>query len=157
MKYLSHYTTLENVAFILESKSIRFKPLDTMDDLQESKSKGIRNAGQFIFVSSWTDEESENIPMWNMYADLKSGVRIALPVNPFEEYEISVGDACKIKGECITNHLNRDEVFRKSLYSLSDIFDGEFFSPEMFMKLEDNDSPIQVSYKICSLSTPFNG
>ena len=61
------------------------------------------------------------------------------------------------KGECITNHLNRDEVFRKSLYSLSDIFDGEFFSPEMFMKLEDNDSPIQVSYKICSLSTPFNG
>ena len=53
MKYLHHYTTLENLAFILESKSIRFKPLDTMDDLQESKSKGIRNAGQFIFVSSW--------------------------------------------------------------------------------------------------------
>ncbi len=76
MKYLSHHTTLENLAFILESKSIRFKPLDTMDDLQESKSKGIRNAGQFIFVSSWTDEESENIPMWNMYADLKSEVRI---------------------------------------------------------------------------------
>ena len=146
MKYLYHYTTLENLALILDSKTIRFKPLDTMDDLQESMSKGIANAGQFIFVSSWTDVEVETIPMWNMYADLKSGVRIALPMNPFEEYEITVGHVCEVKGNCMPDYLSRDTVFRKSLYPISDIFDGKFFSPDMLMELEDNDDPVQVEY-----------
>lgn len=127
MKCSYHYTTLGNLVLILESRTIRFKPLDTMDDLQESMSKGIVNAGQFIFVSSWINMEVENIPMWNMDADLKSGVRIALPVNPFEEHEITVEHACTLKGKCMLDYLDKDKVFHKSLYPISDIFDGEFF------------------------------
>ena len=47
-----------------------------MDDLQEKEASDIKNIGQFCYVSSWTDDETESIPMWNMYSTLDSGVRI---------------------------------------------------------------------------------
>lgn len=144
--YLYHYTTLDKLALILKSGAIRFKPLDTMDDLQECKSKGIKNAGQFIFVSSWTDLEEESIPMWKMYSNLESGVRIALPVNPFEEYNVTVKEASELYGENIDRLQNGNEVFRKSLYPVSQLKDKNFFSPDMLMPLDDCDDPIEVEY-----------
>ena len=82
-KILYHYTSIESLALILKNKTIRLNPLDKMDDLQENMTQDIKNLGRFIFVSSWTAEEKESIPMWKMYSDIKSGVRIALPANPF--------------------------------------------------------------------------
>ena len=81
--YLFHYTSLENLALIWKNKTIRFRPLSTMDDLQESKTKDLKNIGDFIFVSCWTNETQESIPMWKMYGKMETGVRIALPKNPF--------------------------------------------------------------------------
>ena len=58
-----------------------------MDDLQEKEAFDLKNAGQFCYISSWTDDETENIPMWKMYSSLSSGVRIKLKANPFKEFE----------------------------------------------------------------------
>lgn len=46
------------------------------------------NFGENIFISSWTDEKNESIPMWNMYADMQCGVRIKLHSHPFEKDQI---------------------------------------------------------------------
>lgn len=81
--YLYHYTTIEKLALILKNRTIRLNPLDKMDDLQEQKTADIKNLGKYTFVSSWTDDVRENIPMWNMYTNLNSGVRIGLKRNPF--------------------------------------------------------------------------
>lgn len=83
IEYLYHYTSLEKLALILKNRTIRLNPLDKMDDLQEQKAADIENAGKFIFVSSWTDDSSESIPMWKMYTNPTSGVRIKLRKNPF--------------------------------------------------------------------------
>ncbi len=81
--FLFHYTSLEKLALILKNRTIRLNPLDKMDDLQEQKTADVENIGKFVFVSSWTDDEIESIPMWKMYTDLSSGVRIKMRKKPF--------------------------------------------------------------------------
>lgn len=82
-KVLYHYTSIESLALILKNKTIRLNSLDKMDDLQENMACDIENLGRIIFVSSWTEQEKESIPMWKIYSNIESGVRISLPANPF--------------------------------------------------------------------------
>ena len=83
IEYLYHYTSIEKLALILKNRTIRLNPLDKMDDLQEQKTADVENIGKFVFVSSWTDDTSESIPMWKMYTAPSAGVRIKLRKNPF--------------------------------------------------------------------------
>lgn len=89
---LYHYTSLEKLALILRNRTIRLNPLDKMDDLQEQKTADVPNLGKFIYVSAWTSEKDESIPMWKMYTDTRSGVRIGLPPNPFVTQRITGED-----------------------------------------------------------------
>lgn len=95
-KYLYHYTNIETLALILKNRTIRFNSLDRMDDLQENMTADLENAGKFVFVSCWTDDEKESIPMWNMYASLKQGVRIRLKTAPFKVYSNTADDLRKV-------------------------------------------------------------
>lgn len=85
MDYLFHYTTVEALAMSLSTKTIRLSPLSDLDDLQEEKTKDIPDIGRTVFVSCWTDDSTESIPMWNMYSDMKSGVRIRAEKDLFED------------------------------------------------------------------------
>jgi len=49
--YLYHYTNIEALALILKNKTIRFSPLNHMDDLQETESADVHNIGQIIYKS----------------------------------------------------------------------------------------------------------
>lgn len=89
---LYHYTSLETLALILEHRTIRLMPLSNMDDKQESVASDVEKMGQFYFVSCWTADNTESIPMWNMYAGLCDGVRIGMPVNPFVKYSYSANE-----------------------------------------------------------------
>lgn len=81
--YLYHYTSLESLALILKNRTIRLNPLSNMDDRQEQQTADTKSIGRYIFISSWTDDTRENIPMWNMYTGLSAGVRIGMKKNPF--------------------------------------------------------------------------
>ncbi|MDN0069552.1 DUF2971 domain-containing protein [Collinsella ihumii] len=83
---LYHYTNIDTLALILGNKSIRLMPLCGLDDPQENQTKDLYNFGRFFFVSCWTDDVRESIPMWRMYTNLDAGVRISLPANPFRSY-----------------------------------------------------------------------
>lgn len=82
-KTLYHYTSIESLALILKNKTIRLNSLDKMDDLQENIARDVENMGRIVFVSSWTKKEKDCVSMWKMYSGFESGVRIALPANPF--------------------------------------------------------------------------
>lgn len=82
-EYLYHYTSIDVLALILKNHTIRLNSLDKMDDLQEQLTADVKNLGRFVFVSSWTDDKDESIPMWKMYTNPCSGVRIRLHKNPF--------------------------------------------------------------------------
>ena len=83
-----HNTSIETLALILKSKSIRFNRLDNVDDLEESmygSGPKNQNLSKYIFVSCWTKSEEENLALWKMYAGY-NGIRIGLDENLFVSY-----------------------------------------------------------------------
>lgn len=79
-----HYTTIETLALILDSKTIRFNNLNEVDDMLEGDLFEVKKLGQYIFVSCWTKAQDENVALWKMYTHGK-GVRIGLPEYPWRK------------------------------------------------------------------------
>lgn len=91
MMKIYHYTSIETLALILDSKKIRFNRLDLVDDVEEScygsGDTNIRLA-QYQFVSCWTKDKAENLSLWKMYTNNK-GVRIGLDEDMFITYKVN--------------------------------------------------------------------
>lgn len=141
-EYLYHYTSIETLALILKNRTIRFNSLDKMDDLQEQQTADIKNIGQFCYISSWTDDSTESIPMWNMYASLNLGVRIRLRKNPFKMYDNTAGAFSKVVNAPVTD--NSNEKALQSIIPLTEMFSKGFFSVqamsnELLFKVEYTD------------------
>ncbi|WP_158712821.1 hypothetical protein [Parabacteroides pacaensis] len=100
-----HYTNLESLAMILKNRTIRFNRLDKVDDLEEgsAESLGIRFC-RYVFVSCWTENSEESIPLWKMYGGDSGGIRISMEQEMFQEYFISDLDfgGLKSQGSIIT-------------------------------------------------------
>jgi hypothetical protein len=85
VSFIYHYTEINKLALILKNKTIRFNRLDRVNDLTEARiEKGI-DFGKLFFVSCWTHQDEESIPLWHMYTNRMAGVRVALPRNPFRK------------------------------------------------------------------------
>ena len=85
-----HYTNIDTLALILKNRTIRFNRADFVDDLEEGiiESHGI-NFGKYTFISCWTENQEESIPLWKMYTNGTSGVRIGLEKKAmFKRYPI---------------------------------------------------------------------
>lgn len=83
-----HYTTIETLALILDSKKIRFNNLTNVDDMLEGDLFEKASLAQHIFVSCWTKDIEENVALWKMYT-LGKGVRIGVPSNPWRKLKFS--------------------------------------------------------------------
>ncbi len=92
MEYLYHYTSLDTLALILSNKTICFNNLLYVDDMEEAKTQDMGLFGRFVYVSCWTVDSEESIPLWNMYTPDMHGVRIRLFKNPFKKYSYKKGD-----------------------------------------------------------------
>ncbi|GAB2185301.1 DUF2971 domain-containing protein [Roseibium sp. LAB1] len=80
---LFQYTSIDSLGKILASRSLRFSRLDTMNDPEEATSADVPLAATSVFVSCWSADKVERIPMWSMYGAHFEGVRIGLPINMF--------------------------------------------------------------------------
>lgn len=129
IEYLYHYTSLESLALILKNRTIRLNPLDKMDDIQEQKTADIENIGKFVFVSSWTDDVVESIPMWKMYTDPRCGVRIKLRKNPFLKHGTRGSDFEKVLGATLEDEKSRTTVMDTFL-GLTAMLEGGYVSPQ---------------------------
>lgn len=111
---IHHYTTLQNLALILQSKKFRFNRIDKVDDLSESANLTY-NLKSYYFVSCWTRKSEENIALWHMYKSLK-GVRITMTENPFKLYHLKQEDfpAGFIKKDFFCP-FNKEEFFIKNV------------------------------------------
>ncbi|MBM7599924.1 hypothetical protein JOC34_002315 [Virgibacillus halotolerans] len=86
--YLYHYASIETLALILNNKTIRFSSLSKVDDIEEQGTVDFGDLGRFTFVSCWSNDPEESIPLWNLYTPNMTGVRIRLPINPFKITQI---------------------------------------------------------------------
>lgn len=80
-----HYTTLDSLAMIMSSRSIKFNRLDKVDDLEERTEPSKVKLWQYLFVSCWTENPEESIPLWRMYSGNAHGVRIGMDIDMFED------------------------------------------------------------------------
>ena len=87
---IHHYTSIENLALILESGKIRFNRLDKVDDIEEYKNIEPRVFVSY-YVSCWTEDKQESIPLWKMYTPNMTGVRISVPKVMFKQKKVSIG------------------------------------------------------------------
>jgi len=91
MEFLYHYTSLETLALILKNKTISFNNLLNVDDIEEAETEDMGKFGRFVYVSCWTEDNVESIPLWNLYTPDMHGVRLRLPKFPFKKYSYNAG------------------------------------------------------------------
>lgn len=125
---LFHYTTLDSLALILSNRTLRLNPLTKLDDPQEASTYDKSGWGRYIFVSCWTEQRTESIPMWKMYAGLESGVRIESETDPFARYQYTADqissftlfpkDNIEIEGGVATTFLPMEDMLRVTTPSL---------------------------------------
>ena len=150
---LYHYTSIDRLAQILKYRTIRLSPLDRMDDLQENKTKDIQNLGRFFFASCWTDDEQESIPMWNMYTDIKAGVRIGLPKNPFARHLTTVEEMKSVYGAQVSKESHDVETFL-NIASLikAGVFSPQAWGGDILRKIEYTDNVQMLEPTIATIA-----
>lgn len=85
---LHHYTSIDSLALILNSRTLRLSRLDQVDDLREGATADYKRLAHYTFTTCWTNEPTESIPFWHMYTPNMAGVRITLPTPFFKTYEV---------------------------------------------------------------------
>ena len=129
VEYLYHYTSIDILALILQNHTIRLNPLNKMDDLQEQKTADVENLGKFVFVSSWTSDDAESIPMWKMYTNPLSGVRIKLHKNPFVRNNTFMKDIIAKTRFQASDESDQSEK-ADTFLDLSELMSKGYFSPQ---------------------------
>lgn len=76
--YIYHYTTIETLELIFSNKTLRLNNLSNVDDMEEGQADIFGDMSKYVFVSSWTKDDLENIPLWQMYTPNMSGIRIKI-------------------------------------------------------------------------------
>lgn len=136
--YLYHYTSVETLGLILSSRTLKFTPLDHLDDLEEGKSIDATPLRRFRYISCWTDDEKESIPMWKMYATLDNGVRVKMIKYPFNKVDLKRYSGI-IQG---TDAIEDDSPHRFSLIPL----EKTLSLPYTFNYLQCSDFLFKVKY-----------
>ena len=140
-EFLYHYTSSKTLKLILENKTICFNNLLAVNDKNESESFEFGKIGKMYFVSCWTSENEESIPMWNMYADNMSGVRIKMPKYPFIKYHYK-------KGECLSLNEGNSFIDYRTLFAENKVIVTPD-SPKLY-KIEYTDEINKIYPKILS-------
>lgn len=152
-EYLYHYTNIDTLALILKNKTIRFNSLDQMDDPQEKDTADLKTIGNLCYISSWTDDRTESIPMWKMYSSLETGVRIRLKANPFKLHSNPISDLAKAfnaiptpdsTGEPPKSYIPIAEMVRNNFYSIQ-ATKGDFLHKVEYTSDKSNLYPTIVS------------
>lgn len=143
--FLYHYTSIDGLAHILRSKKIRFSRLDLLDDVNEGQSKDSVDWRKYYFVSCWTADEEESIPLWHMYTPEMKGVRLKLPTKFFKSYEINLSEVPKFIHLADTSKAPEGANIRLLSYMPYDMLHGEdyFVMPNFF---DDENWPLKVEY-----------
>ena len=71
----------------MKNRSFRFTRLDHVDDLEEAIVEQRQyDLSKFLFVSCWTENREESVPLWKMYSSGAQGVRIGVEKEMFPTF-----------------------------------------------------------------------
>ena len=89
-----HYTSIETLALILKNRTLRFNNVSNVDDPDECQTEDFAPLQPYCFISCWTKEHEDSIPLWKIYANDGRGVRLESDTNyiQFRNGEIEIRD-----------------------------------------------------------------
>ena len=116
MNYLYHYTSLETLALILKNRTICFNNLLYVDDIEEAETEDMGKFGRYVYVSCWTDDSEESIPLWHMYTPNMHGVRIRMQYFPFKKYSFKKGEY--FLSEDVISYINLTKIYEENKASI---------------------------------------
>jgi hypothetical protein len=121
--------------------------LDRVDDLEEGNtvSNGI-NLSKYVFVSCWTELSEESIPLWKLYANGNTGVKISLGKDFFEEYEINSSNELHVEGGTLKSLLPKNELLNDKCFFISFVKNEKLF----YRPIEYVDNLSEMTEKIAS-------
>lgn len=174
MAQIYHYTSIETLALILRHKTIRFNRLDQVDDIEESlygSGQLNLNIGQYIFVSCWTKDKTENLSLWKMYTDYK-GVRLGMDENMFiqnntdSDFQSFFSELFKIVDDCmfvsLLNEVRLHDIqyvdnYEKKIKSLIET-NGNMhsFNPQEFGIYKNKEWGFQKESRFKLMDSPLN-
>ena len=111
---LYHYTSLETLALILTNKSLCFNTLLNVDDIEEAETSDMGLLGKYVYVSCWTDEAAESIPMWQLYTpNTVSYTHLSQKIQ--NRCSVHVIEPVRCIGFCICSNARFCSISKKSL------------------------------------------
>lgn len=78
---LYHYTSFDALKKILTNKSLKFNRIDRVNDRLEHSVFGEDELSKLVFVSCFSTEQIESIPMWSIYGKNKNGIRLTIELD----------------------------------------------------------------------------
>ena len=130
--FIHHYTDIDTLALILKHRTIRFNRLDNVDDLTETTSFIKLNLAEFFFISCWTYDTNESIPLWNMYTKNMAGVRMSLPRDFFKYSPLVMPKHYQqYQNGNINSPVPFDKMFTNKYMILPNFIDPRHFSREV--------------------------
>ena len=78
---LFHYTSFETLKLIFENRNLKFNRIDYVNDRLEHIMFGEDELSHLVFVSCFSTDEVESIPMWSIYGKNEHGLRISIEFN----------------------------------------------------------------------------
>ena len=80
-KKLSHYTSADVLKKIITDKVMKFNRIDKVNDVLESEQFGYDDLSHLVYVSCFSYDEYESVPMWMIYGHNEYSVRLTLELN----------------------------------------------------------------------------
>ena len=140
---IHHYTSPETLGLILDSRRLRFNRTDRVDDALEAERHPFIRFGRYFYVSCWTRDGDESIPLWQMYSGGMTGVRISLPDYPFQRKALGVPPGWQVEQEGrLYAPLTFDEVFGDDYLILP-----TYMKPETFGGAVEYRDDVEARYR----------
>lgn len=73
---LFHYTNLEAFLSIISKKQIKFNRIDHVNDKEENEFFEQSKVSKLAFISCFSYEEGESLPLWHIYTSKNMGIRM---------------------------------------------------------------------------------
>lgn len=155
-EYIYHYTSIETLALILQSKKIRFNSLKNVDDINETEfsDEDEFNLSSHTLISCWTDNDEENLAFWNMYTPNMKGVRIKISKDLFSKFTFLTDEVVDIQGNTLIQNclVPKSECFNENywiipfseyFYQIQYTDDQALLKPKIY-NIEDNNFVVKI-------------
>lgn len=152
-----HYTSIDTLIKIIETRKIKFNRIDKVNDSEEAiyeSEPEYLKIREMVFVSCWTKDPEENLILWERYTNSR-GVRICLDSDIFVSYRINdnirsyfpLGSVYTNKYE-FSPFLNKVKLYDIEYYDQTQMFKRSLIKHgDTFTALKTNDFCIMKTEK----------